>query len=168
MVIAVVAVLASLWAGWATYTTKKAEALTAGMALNIKAEAAENKDRKLFAHLYSLHALTKLLRDNGPKYWQEALVRAQANLVPVPAFIGYHADNVNGVAFSSNGRLFASASKDKTIGIWDALTGKQLQTLKGHTERTHSVSFSSDGRLLASSSRDKTIVIWDMHTGNRQ
>ena len=42
------------------------------------------------------------------------------------------------------------ASSDNTVKIWDASTGLETLTLKGHTDAVVSVAFSSDGRRLAS------------------
>ena len=69
------------------------------------------------------------------------------------------------IAFSSDGRILASGSLDKTIRLWDVSTGKLLHTLTGHKEEVHSVSFDPDGRILASGSLDKTIRLWDASTG---
>ncbi len=189
VMVAVVAVLTSLWAWQATNKAKvaveqaltsqkktketlnrlqKTEALNIGMALNAKAEAAESKSSRLYAHLYSLHAINKLGKNNkDSEAYMEALIRAQANPVPVPALVGYHTERTNGVAYSPDGRTVASSSNDKIIGIWEVRTGKRLQTLKGHTDGVNSVAFSSDGRLLASGSDDKTIGIWEIQTGKR-
>jgi WD40 repeat protein/tetratricopeptide (TPR) repeat protein len=51
------------------------------------------------------------------------------------------------------------------VKVWDAHTGQELLTLKGHTELLHSVCFSPDGRRLATASSDKTVKVWDAHTG---
>ena len=51
---------------------------------------------------------------------------------------------------SPDGRRLASASNDQTVKLWDASTGQELLTLKGHTDRVDSVAFSPDGRRLAS------------------
>jgi WD40 repeat protein len=65
------------------------------------------------------------------------------------------------VAFSPDGRRFATASMDKTVKIWDLQTGQELLTLKGHTHFVTSVAFSPDGRRLFSTSSDRTVRVWD-------
>ena len=73
--------------------------------------------------------------------------------------------NVNSVAFSPDSARLASASFDKTVKIWDASSGKCLQTFKGHSRRVYSVAFSPDSARLASASSDKTVKIWDASSG---
>jgi len=41
-----------------------------------------------------------------------------------------HTAGVNSVAFSSDGQRIVSGSRDKTLKIWDANSGQELQTLK--------------------------------------
>ena len=76
-----------------------------------------------------------------------------------------HSSEVGSVAFSPDGKRLASGSTDKTIKIWDTVTGKELLTLKGHSKGVDSVAFSPDGKRLASASGDKTIKLWDTVTG---
>ena len=65
------------------------------------------------------------------------------------------------MAFSPDGRQLASASEDKTIRLWDALTGQEILTLKGHTGEVRSVAFSPDGKRLASGGEGGTVRVWD-------
>src|SRR6202158_1826456 len=76
-----------------------------------------------------------------------------------------HADNVNSIAYSPNGRAIASGSADGTIKLWDVNTAAQLRSFNGHTNIINSVAFSPDGKMLASGSYDQTIKLWNVETG---
>ncbi|KAG8789781.1 hypothetical protein FRC12_013246 [Ceratobasidium sp. 428] len=91
--------------------------------------------------------------------------REQVVAQPLPG----HTDCVYSAAYSPDGAYIASGSRDGTIRIWDAHTGKPVgQPLTGHTGHTrnvNSVAYSPDGAYIASGSADETIRIWDAHTG---
>ena len=76
-----------------------------------------------------------------------------------------HKGTVFSVAFSPDGGMLASGSRDKTICLWDTRTGDNLTTFEGHTDEIYSVAFSPDGRTLASGSLDKTVRLWDVRSG---
>jgi WD40 repeat protein len=73
-----------------------------------------------------------------------------------------HEAGIDGLAFSPNGKLLASASDDFTVRIWNVDTSEQLRVLSDHTSYAVSVSFSPDGERLASASYDHTIRIQDI------
>jgi sugar lactone lactonase YvrE len=93
-----------------------------------------------------------------------------ADVVPFPSAIQVlrHDNNVNGVAFSPDGRLLATASTDKTARIWEVANGQE------HTRVTHdgavveAVAFSPDGRLLATAGHDQTARIWGLTSGQQR
>jgi hypothetical protein len=76
-----------------------------------------------------------------------------------------HSGWVYGVAVSADGRRAVSASKDKTLKVWDLETGDELRTLAGHSAAVNGVAVSADGRRAVSASDDKTLKVWDLETG---
>jgi WD40 repeat protein len=81
--------------------------------------------------------------------------------------INDHTGGVTALAFSPDGKLLASASVDKTIGLWDSNTGMPLQSapLVGHDGPVRSVVFGPNGKILASAGDDRTIRLWDIAAG---
>ncbi len=70
-----------------------------------------------------------------------------------------HDGVVRSVRFNPDGKIIASASRDKTIKLW-RFDGTIMQTLVGHNDEVTSLAWSPDGKMIASASRDKTIKLW--------
>jgi WD40 repeat protein len=92
----------------------------------------------------------------GLKDGRILLLDTSATLINV--FEG-HSGRVLHLAWSHDGKIFASASEDTTIGIWNPQTGERVEIIEGHTGEVTHVEFSFDGKLLASKSRDNTVRI---------
>jgi eukaryotic-like serine/threonine-protein kinase len=73
-----------------------------------------------------------------------------------------HQGAVYHVAFSPDGKILASSSKDETINLWDIKTKSLVGTLRGHTDEVNHIRFSKDGTMLVSGSDDRTVRVWDV------
>jgi WD40 repeat protein/serine/threonine protein kinase len=72
---------------------------------------------------------------------------------------------VNSLAFSPEGELFAAALGDGSIKVWNSRTGTEVRTFPAHTDAVFSVAFNPDGRHLASTGADRNVKVWDWTTG---
>lgn len=75
-----------------------------------------------------------------------------------------HRGAVRSIAFSPDGAQFATASKDRTVFIWDTDGFTHTQTLEGHDSYVYGTDFSPDGAWLASAGSDNRLVLWDAGT----
>jgi ribosome assembly protein 4 len=80
---------------------------------------------------------------------------------PVGRMTG-HVQAINHIAFSPDGRYFASASFDRKVKVWDGRTGKFVATLSGHVASVYQVCWSADSRLIVTASKDGTVKVWSL------
>jgi len=82
-----------------------------------------------------------------------------------------HANWVTAIATTSeNPDMILSASRDKTIMVWqltreDGNYGYPKKALRGHGHFVEDVVISSDGQFALSGSWDGTLRLWDLNTG---
>lgn len=87
-----------------------------------------------------------------------------------------HADRINDIAYSPDGRYLASASRDGTVRVWNLGNGREITVYRGHADdlksqtedtnvfRVPAVAFAPDGQAIASSGGE-VIHIWEPKTG---
>jgi WD40 repeat protein len=76
-----------------------------------------------------------------------------------------HTSDVNGLAFSPDGRIALSGSLDQMAKLWDVQTGQLLHTLTGHTGMIYEVALSPDGQVaLTGSGHDGSARLWEVET----
>ena len=72
--------------------------------------------------------------------------------------------SVYALEYSPDGRFLATGHFGGDVSVWEARTGRQLATLKGHKGRLFSLAFSPDGRTLATGGAfdDHAIMMWEI------
>lgn len=90
--------------------------------------------------------------------------------VPSPQARIRHRRLVNAASWShQHPGLLATASADKTVGIWrtspDGARVESLGYLARHTDDVNAVAWLPDGERLVTASEDSTALIWELRTG---
>ena len=67
------------------------------------------------------------------------------------------------VAFSHDEKWIAAGSISiNTVKVWDAISGREQVTLRGHTDGVSCVAFHPNSSLLVSGSWDRNLIIWNL------
>jgi WD40 repeat protein len=78
-----------------------------------------------------------------------------------------HLYTINKILFHHEGKFFATASRDKTIKIWDSQTFQLLKVIDvikfgGHVGSVNTLFWSAYNHWLISGSDDKTLIVWEI------
>lgn len=72
---------------------------------------------------------------------------------------------IRDLAFSADGTMLVSGSRDRTARVWDVRTGHLLRTLSVHEKDVHAVAFSPDSSRIVTGGGDQRICFWDVKSG---
>lgn len=91
------------------------------------------------------------------------VVRARPTGTVVCSFRG-HRNPVHSLTWSPDSRRIFSVSNEKTVRIWEAMTGNELQSYQDQSDAARAVACSWDGSRIATVGADTLIRIWDVAT----
>ena len=70
---------------------------------------------------------------------------------------------VASAAYTPDGQLIVSGSFDRSMKVWNAVTGAELRAMSGHAGQVLTVAVAPNGRQFASGGRDNTVKLWDLY-----
>lgn len=79
-----------------------------------------------------------------------------------PVALKGHNGAVMAAVFAGDPERVVTASTDQLAMLWDARTGKLLQTMTQHTGPLYTLATSADGQTLATGAQDNTVRVWDL------
>jgi len=108
--------------------------------------------------------------DNTVRVWKAS--NGQENITYKPpsklgdAFRGIF-NSIDSISWSPDSSQIASSSEDGTVQVWDAFTGDNITTYRGHISNdvpyaVLRVAWSPDGNRIASSGVDETVQVWEV------
>jgi WD40 repeat protein len=95
-----------------------------------------------------------LRRVNALKHWPLSLLTLSG-----------HTDFVAACDFSPDGKLIASTSQDRSIGIWDSWSGERIRSIPGSHASSEEIRFLPDSRHVMGHSGSGRPTVWNALTG---
>lgn len=77
-----------------------------------------------------------------------------------------HEDEISCITLTPSGKYAITGSKDKTVRIWNTVTGNCIACLYGHADTITAIAISLDESLIATGCLDNRVYLWDSSTGD--
>ena len=89
----------------------------------------------------------------------------QSQLITIDAVLGKRFPDVNTVAFSPDGKWFATAGEDGKVTLWDAYSYQELKVFAAHPSAIWKIVFNWDATRMATIDGKGNARIWDAGSG---
>ena len=117
-----------------------------------------------FSLFFWPHELTHYTR-----MWNQNKSSTKLSVYPLISLKG-HTSTISALSFSGDGLKMASASRDRTVIVWDLITMKEARTMRDcHKDWITAVSFPDAGSdTLITGSNDFNLKLWNVTTGEER
>ena len=76
-----------------------------------------------------------------------------------------HYGAVTSVCYSSDGKLAATGSSDKTVKLWRRSDGREIRSYRGNASGIRCLSINNQNTLILAVGINGSVLIWDLNTG---